>query len=105
MSQSLALPQSGRSAREWAPRAILVLTALLVTDSPAHAQQQSQRDVLQQINSLGWQSYPSVGIIGDVAQIRLADGIRFLDAKNSSRFLELTGNLPSNTTYTIAPPT
>jgi uncharacterized membrane-anchored protein len=50
-----------------------------------------------------WQNYPNVGIIGNVAQIRLANGVRFLDAKNTSRFLELNGNLPTNNSYTVAP--
>jgi uncharacterized membrane-anchored protein len=106
--QSLALPSKGRSTKGWVAQglgqAIVVAVVVLMTHVTAYAQQQSPQDILKEINSLAWQSYPNMGVIGNVAQIRLTDAVRFLDAKNTSRFLELNGNLPSNNAYTIAPP-
>jgi len=85
-------------------RALVVTVIILVTGVAAYAQQLSPQETLNELNSLKWQSYPNVGIIGNVAQIRLTNGVRFLDAKNTSRFLELMGNLPTNNAYAIAPP-
>jgi uncharacterized membrane-anchored protein len=77
---------------------------LVMTPEVSYGQQQpSAQDLWKQVNSLGWQSYPNVGVIGDVAQIRLTNGIRFLDAKNTSRFVELEGNPPVSNAYAIAP--
>lgn len=106
-NQRLALTSRGRPTRGWVVQglgqAIVVAVVVLVTGVAAYAQQQSPQDIMKEINSLAWQRYPNVGIIGDVAQICLTDGIKFLDTKNTSRFLELNGNLPSNNSYAIAP--
>jgi len=58
----------------------------------------------RQITSLQWRSYPSIGSFGSTAQIKLTGDIRFLDAPNTRRFLELTDNPPRDNEYTIAPP-
>jgi uncharacterized membrane-anchored protein len=94
----------GRAVQGLAP-AIVLAVAVLATSLVAYAQQQSPQDALKEVNSLAWQSYPNMGILGDVAQIRLTNGVRFLDVKNTSRFVELNGNLPTSSAYTIAPPT
>jgi uncharacterized membrane-anchored protein len=59
--------------------------------------------VAKQVNSLAWQSYPSIGSFGSRARITLSNDIRFLDQSNSRRFLELNGNPPRDNQYTLAP--
>jgi uncharacterized membrane-anchored protein len=67
------------------------------------AQQPTANQTLQKINSLAWLNGPGVGSIGGVAQIRLQKDLRFLDSKNSNEFLKITGNLPEDDNYIIAP--
>jgi hypothetical protein len=84
---------------------LIALAALILFASSlvAHAQQSSQKEVWKEINSLAWQSYPAVGVIGNEANIRLSNDIRFLDAPNTNRFVQLNENPPVNNAYTIAP--
>ncbi len=82
-----------------AAAAIVLMTTII-----AHAQQQrSPEEILREMNSLGWQTYPAIGMIGNQAQIRLSNEIRFLDAANTNRFIQLNGNPPVSNAYTIAP--
>jgi uncharacterized membrane-anchored protein len=81
----------------------LATLILFASNLVVHAQQRSQEEVWKEINSLAWQNYPAVGVIGNDAQIRLSNEIRFLDAPNTNRFVQLNGNPPVNNAYTIAP--
>jgi len=45
--------------------------------------------------SLPWVKGPADVGVGDKAKLKLGDGLGFLPEKESGRFLELTGNLPS----------
>ena len=79
----------------------IVLTLILgLCAIPARSQ---QNQFVQQIESLHWQSYPSVGSIGSVAQFALAGNLRYLDAADTRSFLQLNGNPPRDNQYTIAP--
>src|SRR5712692_5311947 len=87
-------------SRKFASAAARVLMTTII----AHAQQQrSPEEILREMNSLGWQTYPAIGMIGNQAQIRLSNEIRFLDAANTNRFIQLNGNPPVSNAYTIAP--
>ena len=80
-------------------RVTLVLVVLLAA-APAWPQQDQ---LAQRIAALPWQSYPSIGPMGSVAQFSLAGNLRFLDSAATSRFLELNGNPPRQNQYTLAP--
>ena len=84
-----------------APLRVFLLALLL---APALAQ--AQRDpgtVMQELQKLAWQRGPGSGAIGARATIRLPEGYRFLDEKNTRRFLELMGNPPRDGHYMVAP--
>lgn len=70
----------------------------VATSVPA---QESQ--IVKEIQSLQWQSYPSIGSIGSTARVKLTNDLLFLDASNTRRFLELNGNPPRDKNYTLAP--
>ena len=59
--------------------------------------------VFKKIQALEWKVAPATGNIAGKATIALNDGLGFLDAKNTSEFLVLLGNLPQTDTYTVAP--
>jgi uncharacterized membrane-anchored protein len=80
----------------------LAAVILFASSVVAHAQQRSEEELWKEINSLAWQNYPAVGVIGNEAQIRLTNDIRFLDAPNTNRFVQLNGNPSINNAYTIA---
>ena len=67
---------------------------------------QAQRDpavIMQELQKLAWQRGPGEGAIGGKAKIRIPEGYRFLDEKNTRRFLELMGNPPRDGHTMIAP--
>jgi len=67
---------------------------------------QAQRDpaaIMKELQELAWQRGPGDGAIGGKAKIRIPDGYRFLDEKNTRRFLELMGNPPRDGHTMIAP--
>jgi uncharacterized membrane-anchored protein len=76
------------------------LFALTATFQPSAAQEST---LVREINSLSWQSSPAVGRIGSTARIGLTGDIRFLDSGGTRRFLELNGNPPRDSQYTVAP--
>jgi uncharacterized membrane-anchored protein len=63
----------------------------------------TQTSPMDQINALSWQAAPGNGNVASVATIRLNGELRFLDASNTSRFLQLNGNPPSDRQFTLAP--
>ena len=81
----------------------LAAAILGTTGFAVNAQQDSQEQLRREINSLAWQNYPAVGVIGDKAQIRLTNDLRFLDASNTNRFLQLNGNPRVSNADTVAP--
>jgi uncharacterized membrane-anchored protein len=59
--------------------------------------------VMAEMKKLAWQNGPAEGRIADKAVIQVPQGYVFLDERNTSRFLELTGNPPRNGHYLFAP--
>lgn len=53
--------------------------------------------------ALDWHHGPASENIASKATIKTAEGLAFLDERNSRTFLELTGNLPEDGNYVIVP--
>jgi uncharacterized membrane-anchored protein len=62
-----------------------------------------QTDMQAELRKLAWQPGPTEGRIADKATIKVPQGYVFLDEKNTSRFLELSGNPPREGHYLFAP--
>ena len=71
--------------------------------SPFLAWAQADSTIASEMQKLAWQRGPAEGRIGDKAVVKVPQGYVFLDAKNTSRFLELTGNPPRDANYLFAP--
>ena len=70
---------------------------------PLLAWGQADSATVAEMQKLAWQRGPVEGRIGDKAVLKVPQGYVFLDAKNTSRFLELTGNPPRDANYLFAP--
>ena len=81
----------------------ILLALLLVV--PLLAWAQGDPALEAELKKLAWQPGPSEGRIGDKATIKVPEGFLFLDARNTSRFLELMGNPPRDGHYLFAPQT
>src|SRR5574341_1608308 len=79
----------------------LLIALLCLLPSLLWAQDSRQ----EQMRKLAWQAGPIEGRISDKATIKVPAGYVFLDEKNTSRFLELTGNPPRGGHYLFAPDT
>ena len=77
-----------------------VVLALLFLLPFTLAAQNSPEDELRK---LAWQKGPTEGKIGLWATIKVPPGYVYLDAKNTSRFLQLAGNPPRDGHYLFAP--
>ena len=66
-------------------------------------QQQAQEALGRQINALGWIHGPATVPIGGEANVRIPKGVRYLGPEATSKFLQLNGNPPVDSDYTIAP--
>lgn len=62
----------------------------------------SEEDMLKQIQALGWQKGPAKSALGTRANIAIAAHTAILGEADSSKFLELTGNLPSPETNILS---
>jgi uncharacterized membrane-anchored protein len=60
------------------------------------AQAAAEQDIGQQIQSLGWQRGPLKSALGDKSTLDVPADKAILNEKDSSKFLELTGNLPTD---------
>jgi uncharacterized membrane-anchored protein len=80
---------------------VCALAVILFAMHTAAAEQDN--DLLNQANALRWRHAPSIVPIGNEAEFRLTGDLRYLDADNTSKFLELNGNLPSQGAYVVAP--
>jgi uncharacterized membrane-anchored protein len=69
----------------------------------AAVRSEAQDQLRKQLDALPWQVAPAVGSIGTLARISLTKDLRFLDASNSSKFIELMGNPARANSYVLAP--
>ncbi len=70
---------------------------------PALARGEPEEDRGAQIRALPWQQGPTTGAVAGKASIKVPQGHVYLDAKNTHRFLELTGNPPDDLHTLVAP--
>jgi uncharacterized membrane-anchored protein len=70
---------------------IAALLALLALPFSALAQEQAAAPKVK----IDWQDGPTVGKLGDLAEIKVPEGYRFAGADGTRKFLELTQNPPS----------
>jgi uncharacterized membrane-anchored protein len=78
---------------------LVVSAVLLVTGTQSQAQTPATSAAPPQ---LPWVDAPATVVITDNAKVKLAKGTAYLDAKGTDQLLKLTGNLPEETSYTIA---
>jgi uncharacterized membrane-anchored protein len=69
----------------------VALLALLTVPFSAPAQEQGTAPKVK----IDWQDGPTVGKLGDLAEIKVPEGYRFAGADGTRKFLELTQNPPS----------
>lgn len=81
---------------------LLLLLPMLVFAS-AETASVPENTIQSQIDKLSWQVGITHGLIANKASIVVPKGYRFLDDINTSRFLELSGNLPTRNNFLIAP--
>lgn len=62
----------------------------------------AQGDQEQELNDLHWVRAPSIGKIGDKSEFKLTGKLLFLNDIDTSKFLQINGNLPIANHYTIA---
>src|SRR5216683_992934 len=73
------------------PLHIATLLALLALPFSAPAQEQDPAPKVK----IDWQDGPTIGKLGDLAEIKVPEGYRFAGADGTRKFLELTQNPPS----------
>jgi uncharacterized membrane-anchored protein len=78
-----------------------VVLGILAAPWLAVAQPSDEAAAMREIQALGWQRGPAEGRLGDIATLKLSEGLGFLDGPNTRRFLELTGNPPRDNRYTL----
>ncbi len=83
----------GRGATPMKLAATLAL--VIAMGSLAFAADNANDEPNAAMNALAWQVGPTTGALGDKATLKLPKGLRFLDEKEGSKYLVLTGNLPS----------
>lgn len=78
-----------KHSRESSCIAVLLASLLLPFSAPAQ-----QQDAAPKVK-IDWQDGPTVGKLGDIAEIKVPEGYRFAGADGARKFLELTQNPPS----------
>ena len=81
----------------------IIMALLLASWCAAGMAQQDQQALQQELRKLSWQRGPGSGQIAGKATIAIPKDHVFLDAQNTRRFLELTGNPPRDGHYTFGP--
>jgi uncharacterized membrane-anchored protein len=82
---------------------LVIALGVVAAALPARGQAGPDREqTARELAALAWQRGPTEAKIGTVATVRVPEGQLFLDAANTRRFLELTGNPPRDHRYTLA---
>jgi uncharacterized membrane-anchored protein len=79
--------------------AVVASLCLLLMPMAGFAQ---DNPIMKKVEALDWKYASTPGNIAGKATIKLDDGLRFLDSKNTSEFLTLNGNLPQPNMFTVA---
>jgi uncharacterized membrane-anchored protein len=79
-----------------------ICASLASAQTPAN-QQAAAADFTHKIDALPWVHGPNTVPIGDEADVRIPKGMRYLGPTDTSKFLQLNGNPPTDRAYAIAP--
>jgi uncharacterized membrane-anchored protein len=84
--------------------AALLLASATLVSAPISAAEPTAEDkaYMAKYQALPWVKPPAKVIITDNAALSLNDKIQYLDTKGTDDLLKLTGNLPEESSYTIA---
>jgi uncharacterized membrane-anchored protein len=77
------------------PRLFIFLALSCWAAGAAQEPQASQQQQQQQQPKIQWQDGPSIGNLGDVAQIKIPEGYRFTGKEGAQQVLVLTHNIPN----------
>lgn len=80
----------------------ILAVAILVCSAVAYSADASSEDRAKAMRALAWQAGPTSAALEDKAVLQVPKGAQFLDTSNGSKFLELTGNLPSQENILMA---
>ena len=80
---------------------VKALFAVLLLWPPIAGSQSDPR--MEELRKLAWQNGPAEARIADKATLQIPPGHVFLDASNTRRFLEITGNPPREGRHLFAP--
>lgn len=81
----------------------VALVFFAITAQPVLAQNdQSTAQAQAQFQALPWVEAPQKPKVTSRASIKLPNMVQYLDADGTNKFLQLTGNLPEDDSYTIA---
>ncbi len=82
--------------------ALVVAVFVLLAAAPAGTQQEQQRS--SPLDAIPWEDGPTVGQLGDIAEIKVPQGFRFTGAAGAKQFLEMTENPTSGSELGILIP-
>lgn len=87
----------------WAFAAVIAIVAAnpALAEAPAQPSPEAQAFTAK-VNALPWVNAPAKPAITTRGSIALNPKVRYLDAAGTNKYLELTGNLPEDQSYTIA---
>jgi uncharacterized membrane-anchored protein len=82
----------------------IAFLALALTFAAGNVQaEEASADAASPFESLAWHHGPGVENIASKATFKTDDKLSFLDEGNSTKFLELTGNIPEDGNYIVVP--
>src|SRR5262245_8656489 len=81
-----------------------VVLGILAVAPAVWPQPPERHDAIAELQALAWQRGPTEVRFGRTAVLNIRGGEAFLDAANTRRFLELTGNPPRDSHYALVGP-
>jgi uncharacterized membrane-anchored protein len=87
----------------WLRSSVVIVAALVLLTGRVHSESNPAADAYwDAVNKLRWQ-FSGAGHIGSQASILVPLGYAFLGEADTSKFLELNGNLPESGNYIVSP--
>jgi uncharacterized membrane-anchored protein len=87
------------------PRSALFAAVAVILTAVAYGQAEEAAEEPNPLDELDWKFGPTQQPVGANATIKVPDGYVFLDAPNTSKYMELLQNPANGREYTIAPST
>lgn len=92
-------PATARWQRVWI---LIILLLGMVWGAGDRAYADEALTLIEQIQALPWITGPAKGKVAGVATITFGDDYMFLESAGTKRFLELNGNLPTESAFALA---